>query len=72
MGAEHVACEEIHVSKDKWHTTSARQCQRGDVASAQHFTDSQIKKVKGRVAGTHEVRGYDIITIVGSQRDVNH
>jgi hypothetical protein len=67
-----VACEEIHVSKDKWQTTCQQDHVRGHVASAQHFADSQIRKVKGRVAGTREVRGRDMITVVGSWRVVGH
>jgi hypothetical protein len=37
---------------------------RGHMVRDWNFADSQIRKFKGRVAETREVRGHDMITVV--------
>jgi len=44
---------------------------RGHVESDWDFADLQIRKVKGSVEGTHNMRGRDMITTVGSQNAVD-
>jgi hypothetical protein len=44
---------------------------RGHMASDWDFFDLQIRKVKGSVEGTRDMRGRDMITTVGSQNVVD-